>query len=74
MVSSHISLNEWLIIEVGASEEPQFTPGLYKQPVDGEDVIWQMTIVATKTTVGISQGIFLKDFFFFFGRVRKVTQ
>lgn len=38
--------------------EALFTPGLYKKHVGGEDVIWQMNIVATKTTVDISQGIF----------------
>lgn len=53
-----VGYRSWSIREASVYS---FTPGLYKKHVGGEDVIWQMNIVATKTTVGISQGIF---FFF----------
>lgn len=60
MAGSHILLNEWLVIEGGASGTPPFTPGLYKQPVRWDGVIWQMTIVCYKD----NGGYFPRDFFF----------
>ena len=57
-----------MIVEVWASRKPQLTPGLYKQPADWEDVVYQATALVTNTTVDISPEIILK---MFFDRVKK---